>query len=93
MSHYDLGYNDYNHRGVRVRSIVGNQEADTFVQNLEALNLGEGYIPPGYEHRPDLVANLFYGSAKYFWYVALTSQLYDIFEDFIVGQRIKIPNE
>lgn len=93
MSHYEIGSSDYEHRGVKVRSIVGNEQADNFIARIDLLNLADGFIPPGYEHRPDLISNLFYSSPAYFWYIALTSNLPDAFEDFVVGKRIKIPNE
>jgi hypothetical protein len=50
-----------------------------------------GYIPAGYEHRPDLISNLFYGSPKNWWLLMLVNSVEDPFEGFNVGDSILIP--
>ena len=93
MSHYSIGYTDYNHRGVKIRSIVGNTQADDFVTNLDTTNLEQGFIPPDYENRPERIAEVFYGDPRYYWYVCLTSGKFDVFKDFKTGNRVVLPDE
>ena len=49
-----------------------------------------GIIPPGYEHRADKIADLFYGSPTLDWVVLWTNNISDPFEQLNVGDRIKI---
>jgi hypothetical protein len=93
MSHYNLGYNEYTHKGKVIRTIVGNTEADSFIESFDSKGLDSGAVPPEYVNRPDLIADIFYGDTRSFWYVCFTSLKYDVFEDFKVGSRIVIPNE
>lgn len=93
MSHYSLGYTDYTHRGHRVRSIVGNSEADTFIETYDTDGLDSGFIPPDYANRPDTMADVFYGDANFFWLICLNSNKFDVFEDFQVGSRVALPND
>ena len=93
LGHYDLGYEDVTHRGVVIRTIVGNQNADKTITQLDQIPYKVGYIPAGYEYRPDLIANLFFNSVHYYWFVALVNNFTDVFEDFTVNTRLKLPNE
>jgi len=49
-----------------------------------------GVIPPGYEHRADLIADLFYGSAAMDWLILWVNNIADPFQQLNVGDRIKI---
>jgi len=93
MSHYNLGYNDYNHKGKVIRTIVGNSKADNFIENLDTKGSDSGAVPPEYENRPDLIADVFYGDTRAYWYLCLTSLKFDVFEDFRVGSRVVVPND
>jgi len=92
MSHYSMGYNVYNHKGKTITSIVGNSSADRSIQSIDESQLEPGVVPPNYESRPDLIANLFLDDAKQFWYICLISGKYDVFEDYYVGSRINLPS-
>lgn len=92
MEHYSLGYNTYTHKGKRVSSIVGNAAADSTISKLSAnKSMKPGVVPPGHKDRPDRIANALYNSPKKLWLLCLTSQRYDVFEDFNIGERIVIP--
>ena len=76
----------------KVVSIVGNKEAEEFVENKENLYTYEiGFIPAGYEHRPDLISSVYYGTAIHWWMILLFNNITDPFEGLNVGDRILIP--
>lgn len=92
MEHYSLGYNTYTHRGKQITSIVGNSNADTAISESSFdSSTKPGVVPPGYKDRPDMIANVLYRSPKDIWIVCLSSNKYDVFEDFDIGERIRLP--
>lgn len=91
MSHYSIGYNEVEHKGKKIRTIVGNAEADAYVVRLnQQPNSAYTSIPNGLEHRPDLLANQVYDDPNKLWLVCLSSNRFDVFEDFSVGSKIKL---
>lgn len=42
--------------------------------------------------RPDLVANLFYGSTELEWVVLQYNNIVDILEEFVAGKSIRLPS-
>jgi hypothetical protein len=91
--HYKIGSVDYTHKGKIIRSIVGSKAAIEHIKNLDPNDYQVGYVPNGYEKRPDLISNIFYRSPSYFWSIMFYSNLPDAFEDFDVGSRILIPRD
>lgn len=91
MSHYSIGSSTYTHKNKKVTSIVGNAGADRFIQNLDTSKTEPGVVPPAYDSRPDLIANLFMEDPDQLWYLCLLSGKYDVFEDFYTGSRINLP--
>jgi len=91
-SRYDQGVVTVSHRNVKVTTSVGNANFDNTVKNLERLfDYDVGYIPNGWEHRPDLISNLFYGTPANWWLLMLVNGVTDPFEQLNVGDRILIP--
>ena len=91
MLHYSLGYNEVEHKGKKIRTIVGNTEADNYIVRLnQQPNSAYTSIPNGLEHRPDLLANQVYDDPNKLWLVCLSSNRFDVFEDFDVGAKIKL---
>ena len=89
MSHYSLGYEIYEHKGKKIKSIVGNSDADDYVASIANTNsYSYTFIPNGLEHRPDTLATELYGSPKSIWRICLGSNRFDVFEDFDVGAKI-----
>jgi hypothetical protein len=71
---------------------VGNSKADkVFTQSNFDSSTKPGVVPPGYKDRPDLIGNVLYKSPKDYWLVCLASHKYDVFEDFDIGERIRLP--
>ena len=89
---YSVASNTVRHRGVLTKTIVNTQQFDSLLTNLDtAYEYDVGYIPAGYEHRPDLISNLFYGSPKNWWLLMLVNNVVDPNEGFKQHDRILIP--
>jgi len=91
-SQFSLGRETYTHRNINVPSIVGNSAADEFVSKIESnFEYEVGYVPAGFEHRPDLISNVFYNTPNYWWLILLVNNIYDPFEGLTAGAKILIP--
>lgn len=90
--YYLYGYETYLHKNVPVTSVVGNKNYDVFVTNLDnKFEYKVGYVPVGYQHRPDLISNLFYDTPGYWWILMQVNNVIDPFDGFNVGDQIRIP--
>ena len=89
---YSIDFNQVLHRGVTTTTILNTPKFDNLLVNLgDAYEYEIGYIPAGYEHRPDLISNIFYGSPKNWWLLMLVNGISDPGEGFTVNQKIIIP--
>ena len=80
------------HLNNTITTIVNSPEFDHILHNLpDIYNYEVGYVPAGYEHRPDLISNIFYGSPKNWWLLMLVNSISDPFEGFQQNERILIP--
>lgn len=91
-SHYGLGSQTYQHKGRSIISAIGNDEYDTLLTRVnETFTYDVGVIPAGYEHRPDRISNLFYGTVDYWWLILLVNNIPDPIQGLNVGDQIFIP--
>ena len=89
---YSLDEVTVDHRNIKTNTIVNSEKFDLLLNNLDdAYEYEVGYIPAGYAHRPDLIANLFYGSPKNWWLLMLVNGVSDPFEGFNENDKILIP--
>ena len=89
---YSLGELKVVHRNTTVKTIVNTEGHDQLLQNLsEEYEYQVGYVPEGYEHRPDLISNVFYGDPSKWWLLMEVNSISDPFEGFKVNDRILIP--
>lgn len=89
---YSLDVNKVKHRNATITTILNTPKFDTILQDLgSAYEYSVGYIPAGYEHRPDLISNVFYGTPKNWWLLMLVNGISDPTEGFRANQRILIP--
>ena len=89
QSRYSKGSVDMEHRDVIIRTTVGSKEYENFLVNPPAGKIG--YVPVGYEHRPDRISNLFYGTPDLWWVIMEVNGISDPFEGLNVGDQILIP--
>ena len=89
---YELDAVKVTHKNAIITTIVGSPVYDDLIENLDTVyNYEVGYVPNGYEHRPDLISNVFYGTPKNWWLLMLVNNITDPFEGFKVNERILIP--
>jgi len=89
---YALGHVEVEHRNATVTTIVNAPYFDSYIFNMDKIDAYEvGYIPAGYEHRPDLISNIYFGTPKNWWLLMLVNNITDPFEGFKLHERILIP--
>lgn len=92
VSHYMLGEISVNHRKKLTNTAVGSVGFDMSQFDLEnSYSFETAYVIPGYEHRPDLISNIYYGSPKNWWLLMLVNNVTDPFESFKINEQILIP--
>ena len=89
---HNIGSVQILYKGVITKSPIGSLSYDSFISNIENMfDYDVCKIPPGAEHRPDIISNIFYGSPSYWWLLMQANNVFDPFEGFNVGDRILIP--
>jgi hypothetical protein len=89
---YSLDYRTVKHRKVTTTTILNTPAFDQLAENLNDIyEYDVGYVPAGYEHRPDLISNIFYGSPRNWWLLMYVNGIADPFEGFKTQERILIP--
>jgi hypothetical protein len=87
-----IGSEKIKHKGNVTRTITTSQVANEFIVNLaKSYEVDIGYIPAGFEHRPDLISELFYDTPSYEWLIMMMNNIDDPYESLNVGDRILIP--
>ena len=80
------------HKKKFTSTAVGSDGFDMTSFELQAAYAFEvAYVIPGYEHRPDLISDIFYKTPEYWWLILLYNSIDDPFEGLNVGDQIKIP--
>ena len=93
VSHYTLGEVYTIHKTKRLRTAVGSPGFDMSSEEIREKysSFDIAYVITGYEHRPDLISNIFYKTPEYWWLILLYNNIDDPFEGLNVGDQIKIP--
>ena len=80
------------HRNAKITTILNSPVFDSMLSNLsDQYEYEVGYVPAGYEHRPDLISNVYYGTPNNWWLLMLVNSITDPFEGFKVNEKILIP--
>jgi hypothetical protein len=90
INQYTAGLINVTHRGKVIASVDKNKLYET-VKNLEYVDIDVGYIPAGYEHRPDLISDLFYNTVTKDWLIVMFNNIKDPFQQLNAGDRILLP--
>jgi hypothetical protein len=91
-NHYTEGFELIEHKGKRIATSVTSPRFENFVKSLQIKSYKVGYIPAGYEHRADLISDLFYNTPTYDWLICYANNISDPFNQLNLGDRILIPN-
>jgi hypothetical protein len=82
----------YFYRGRAISALYGSRTWHSFKNRKGGLFAYKvGYVPMGYEKRPDLIANEFFGSPRSWWFLLEVNNISDPFEGLSLGTRIRIP--
>jgi hypothetical protein len=90
INHYNLGSYSVTHQG-KVIQIADKIALANYLNSLENVTIEVGYIPAGFEHRPDLISNLFYNTTTKDWLILMFNNITDPFQQLNVNDRILIP--
>jgi len=88
-SQYYLGSIDTYHKKKRILVGAGAPGFDSIGESL--IDYDIAYVINGYEHRPDLISDVFYNTPEYWWLILLYNNIDDPFEGLNVGDQIKVP--
>jgi hypothetical protein len=93
-SRSSYGQVEIKHKGKVLKTSVGSAKYEDFFAGEKALrnfrNIN-GNIPLGYEHRPDLISNLFLDSPLSWWIICERNAIFDVFEQLKSGEAIRLP--
>lgn len=89
-NHLKIGSYEADHRGKKITSVLNSDDFEKFMTDTFALSFITVQVPPGYEHRADLLANLFYDTPTLDWLICWANNVNDPFEQLNVGDTIKI---
>jgi hypothetical protein len=89
-NHYILGSSKLTHKDKNL--VTPDKDAlFDYLKSLEDSQVDVGYVPAGYEHRPDLISNYFYDTTTKDWVIVMFNNIRDPFQELNVGDRILIP--
>ena len=90
--HLKAGYIEVLHKDKPVVTSLNSTEFRIFLESLDDSEFLIGKIPPGFEHRADKIADLFYEDASLDWLICWANNVSDPFQQLNLGDRIKIIN-
>tara|TARA_R110002074_G_scaffold36649_4_gene99652 strand:- start:801 stop:1100 length:300 start_codon:yes stop_codon:yes gene_type:complete len=81
------------HRGRKIKTSVGSRKYESTFGGTSGNRMAHttGRVPEGYNHRPELIASLFYGTAASWWLVCETNNIFDVFEQLKGGSSLRLP--
>ena len=89
---YSLDYQVVTHRNCKVTTTLNTPKFDNLIKNIDsAYNYEVGYVPNGFQHRPDLISNIFNGTPDKFWLLMLINNNTDPNESFKPSELMLIP--
>lgn len=91
-NHYRIGVDTVKHKNRITLTTVTNPGANAFLETLDdQFDFFIAYVKPGFEHRPDLISELFYDTPTYDWLIMLINNVDDPFEGLGINDRILLP--
>ena len=82
----------YTYRGRHISALYGSSSWHHFKLNKSHyFKYKLGYVPLGFEGRPDSISNLFLDTPSFWWVVLEANNISDPFEGLVNGTRIRIP--
>jgi len=91
MSRYDYGVNTIIHKGKSITTSLNTNFVDTLDPTSPLANHDIARIKQYVKERPDAIADIFYNSSAYWWYILLYNNINDPFEELNPSTNILIP--
>jgi len=91
LNHHSKGYEKISHKEKVITTSNTSQIFEDYLFRLKSSKFKVAYIPAGYEHRADLISDLFYDTPIYDWLLLYFNDIKDPFNELNVGDRILIP--
>lgn len=91
FNHLKFSKEPKKHKDKMIATTFNSLEYESYIKSLDVIKFDLGRIPAGYEHRADLISNLFYGTPTLDWVICLVNKINDPFQQLNVGDPIKIP--
>lgn len=92
LNHHIKGFENIVHKDKKLTISSTSIDFEKFIKQMRFVSFTVGYIPAGYEHRADLISDLFYNTPIYDWFILYYNNIKDPFNELNVGDRILIPN-
>jgi len=89
-NHLSMGVQDMLFKNKRVASSINSATFAATLSDLDSRPRSVGVIPPGFEHRADLISDLFYGSPDFDWVILWVNDISDPFQQLNAGDRVTI---
>lgn len=90
INHYTFAVDFKDHKNKVIATSL-NTDFDNFIINMNDTEYEVAYIVDGYQHRPDLISDLFYNTVTNDWMIMMFNNIKDPFQELNVGDRILIP--
>jgi hypothetical protein len=90
-NHLKIGSMEVEHKGKKIATSLNSTSFEDFYESLDDFDFDVGIIPPGFEHRADLISDLFYNTPTLDWMICLFNDISDPFQELTAGKVIKIP--
>ena len=90
-NHLKVGNVRIIHKDKAVISVLNSEDFDKFLSQMDDFAFDVGNIPPGFEHRADLISNLFYDTPTLDWLICWFNGISDPFQQLNIMDQIKIP--
>ena len=82
------------HKGQITTISAGSLSYEALIDNLQSSVYNrQKFVPAGYAHSPDLIADLFFDGASSWWAVMEINGLSDPFEDLNLNDMVYLPDE
>ena len=80
------------HKGKLIPTTVGCKVyEETYLDYATNYSFDAGWIPVGFEHRPDLISDVLFNSPGYWWLIMQANGITSPFEQLKAGDQVVIP--
>jgi len=91
LNHLKIDYTIIEHKKKNIVTSLNSGTFETFLKETDTYEFKIGVVPAGFEHRADLISNLFYETPTLDWLICWYNNISDPFQQLNAGDIIKIP--